>query len=673
MHICEGDPTYLSLSLVEQSYAVAFHFDLSEVMKGWRHTTRVSPIWEVGTGSISGINDRTPPPFEGRQYLVFVGPCAPSAAFAAVDPSVIQKRWVTVGAFNNIALISGKSGESSVAQLLQTQQSENLPIEVWPLIDGVFDEPQIGELSAVETTKLAKDLSTFAENTFVPTLLSGVQEYCCLMASCVARAARVRPQFLKDLELTHESVKEIVPVGATPAKTAVVAARANLTSINAALSRFSSQTFSGISPIAGTECHFWTHSLLGTGTANIALANVVRFVEQTLGQNRLPQLMESYRNAPDGPSYTRLKKDNSLLTAFNEKIGSLVDNKAPLVPLITYFSGRYGFSRHLQTVSAPLSTVVEANSYRSSLLTITHEICHVVTDGILSELYPDLIVEEADAEVGKAVGISEAKRLLGMPPADPCSNVFESAQRLLFESIISMEIAHRDPKEHDWEVTSNDIDDEEKLAVYFRRWRKEAQEIIVHTLDYVYFYQSATDYYVYSIWHSWCSIHDIQNRIPEYIRRTISAISFNLIDKPVYEVITIASDAVKNSLEKLIEQDIEGVELAAEALDYLNAKIDSEQFKAEISARLMLVRHVSIFMYSENLAAEINSDPYIASKSKAAPDSDYENIPLSLEHKPLANPVRFIKSYSEEETTQVYSLWLLLSLAFGCDHGKNIE
>ena len=65
------------------------------------------------------------------------------------------------------------------------------------------------------------------------------------------------------------------------------------------------------------------------------------------------------------------------------------DGAQPILPLVTYFSGRDGYSSHLQTLSAPLTAISECNSYRSSLLTITHELSHIFIQGLLGEICPD--------------------------------------------------------------------------------------------------------------------------------------------------------------------------------------------------------------------------------------------------------------------------------------------
>jgi hypothetical protein len=164
---------------------------------------------------------------------------------------------------------------------------------------------------------------------------------------------------------------------------------AMLVDANAGLSRFASQAFSGASPISETECHFWTHSLLGTGTANIALANARRFLTRTLGRARIPERVAAYREIQrDIPKLIRLPYNDKAWTEnWIDKV-ALASSQAPLFPQITYFSGRDGFKTTETTLSAPLSAITSCSSSRWSLLTITHEASHTIISGVLSVILP---------------------------------------------------------------------------------------------------------------------------------------------------------------------------------------------------------------------------------------------------------------------------------------------
>lgn len=665
MRINDAAPSYLTLSdSSEPSYfKVALHGSLSDAMSGWNSSTRVSPIWEVGGPDNIGSGD-TNGIFKGSTFLIFIGPCSPVQAFGALDSLPVMRKWVSVGAFNNIALIGETDPDLVQGAILEWVTSSRVPAELWPLTDGQFGKPLYLPPPTGIANDLRNDLAEFAANEFSPTLASSVQEYCCLMASCAARSAQVAPSFLDELKDTHESVIGLVPKGKTPPKNERLEARANLTSINAALSRFSSQAFSGISPIIQTECHFWTHSLLGIGAANIALANFVQFVGFTLGHARLPERVENLRHIHPGYNFTRMRSDNGIL---DSAPGNTNPIAAPerLVPLITYFSGRDGFSRHLQTVSAPLFTIAEANSFRSSLLTITHEICHVVTDGILSELYPNLEPLN-DGPRPDHYTLDDARRILKTPPEDAYETMLESAQRLLADAVISMECASPERAENSepWRVFEEEFKCDATFASFFRRWRKESQEIFVHTLDYLYFYNGNSSFYVYSIWHSWCSIHGIIDRVPEYLRRTLSAISAHSIQEDFDTQFDRLVLEVKGELERLIKEDIEGVEMAQEALRFLEENASKGSFRVEMRARLHIVRLVRIFLYSEELAAEINYEPHVSSKGRSANKSEYSMERLHFQGQQFANPIRFIRNYTESDPSEGFSLWVLLSLAF---------
>ena len=151
--------------------------------------------------------------------------------------------------------------------------------------------------------------------------------------------------------------------------------------------------FAGTSPIINRECHFWSHSFLGIGVANLALINIRLFIEKTLGAARIPERFQLMcadpKNIIDLTSTTPLHKD------FLGEVKLQDDAAEPIYPLITYFSARDGWRGTATTISAPLAAVSSCNSVRWSLITLTHEFSHIIIGAILSDLYPDYRDDES--------------------------------------------------------------------------------------------------------------------------------------------------------------------------------------------------------------------------------------------------------------------------------------
>ena len=342
-----------------------------------------------------------------------------------------------------------------------------------------------------------------------------------------------------------------------------------------------------------------------------------------------------------------MQMDAALLNQDNLHLGQIeADERGPIIPLVTYFSGRDGFSSHLQTLSAPVSTLSECNSYRSSLMTVTHEISHILINGVLGPLYPDHMCGETLTALG-------ATLTMGYRPP----NWLASARKLLFEGLVSMEGASRpDP------MGIEDIQAE--AADILVNWRAEAQETLVHAFDFMYFYAGDPEFYIESIWRSWSAIPGISDRISGYVMRTLSAVSANLLKEPSEKRLPAAIRAVKESLEDLRASGGLMSDYVDRALAYLaEAEADPSKMrrlKQEYTARLYLVRLVRLFLYSDRIAAKLFDDPYTRSKGRTTGGK----VSLHYDAAPVGNPLAFLRDTIKQDPVEAESVWVLHALAF---------
>jgi hypothetical protein len=347
--------------------------DLPRTLRGWDAGTRISPIW--------GLREfHTDQPrqydFEGEHEILLIGPIVPARIWTELEAVATAKHvniWLSLGMYNVIVHVAADSIGKRIKNVIRAWARRNrIPFEHWHLIDGAISNWRahlpFSQRSPSPLKKLAQAASKKQDNSIrVPT-----QEFYVTMASGLTRSAAIHPSLYTDMVSISSSIEKLL-LATLKGDLPIVDLHARMINVNAALSRFVSQAFSGISPILGTECHFWTHSLLGTGTANIALRNLVEFIQTRLGceylDERVAQLSIRVLNVPDRKA---LLTDNRLLT--DDLLGRIdvpTESKAELRPLITYFSGRDGFSSLIQTLSAPLTCISEANSRRSNILTVT--------------------------------------------------------------------------------------------------------------------------------------------------------------------------------------------------------------------------------------------------------------------------------------------------------------
>lgn len=556
--------------------------------------------------------------------------------------------WATLGCFNLVVQTGpDHNGEALAERITHWAKRVGIAFEQWTLEAGVITGVSHHVLASREHAVLSQ-LTKHAEHHRHPAVRSNFQENLVATATSLARAAAVYPPIYDEIEEAAGSISAIMERFGAGDLT-VLEMQSRLLTMNAALSRFSSQAFSGIPPIRGTECHFWIHSLLGTGSANFALASVVATVQQVLGEALLPErlrlLSQIVRSVPTSAELTSdpALLDFDLLDAVKVSPGSF----GAVVPLITYFSGRDGFSSHVQTLSAPLTTLAECNSLRSNLLTVTHEISHIFVQSALAILSPT---------PGKPAEFDEALALLR--PRYQAVHMLEAARQLFLEAVVSMAIEERAGNRP---YSMRELETE--LPGIVERTRGEVQEILVHTFDFLYFHAGEPEYYISNIWHSWSSIPGIGDRVPEYVMRTMCAVSSVLLRERPQTRFAAALRATKEVLQKIEpEIGLKGnyVGIALEYIDKLQADAAAlERVERQYGVRMRLVRLVRIFLFSDKLAARLFHDPHIGGG-----EGYRQKKPLFYDANPIGNALQFLRTHLKANPTEAESMWVLHALAF---------
>jgi hypothetical protein len=408
------------------------------------------------------------------------------------------------------------------------------------------------------------------------------------MASTLARSnylsVGIRENLAKIQDYVDETIEDAEASGADFSSYQLLG---QMLTLNAGLSRFSSQTFAGTIPIAETECHFWSHSLLGIGLASIGLWRVTDFIENKLGQARLPERLDLLNNIRTGIPDLRILDVNNEFWILDH-LKSVVPKGKPdqIVPLLPYFSARDGFRSTSTTISAPLASVTSCNSSRWSLLTITHEISHVIIRGMLATLYPDL---NEPAEIASAIKWLDSN--------GSCDTLLEEVRRLLLTTILTME--HPEPDEIS-------VDDEYLVRAIESR-HHEVEEIFVHTFDFLYFYGKDLDKYINGIWASWGTIPNIATRVPDYVVRSICAVLSKHIRRPDGEL--FARDSVVEALKRLHSNGIGG-KYVDTALNYI--KTHWNEIRIRVLARKGLIQIALAFFFSESIATSVRGEPAIS-------------------------------------------------------------
>ena len=544
-----------------------------------------------------------------------MGPVPP---FSLAPGHSNERVWLTLGLYNVLVAVPTWDLPSWISSI-----RKKLRHQIWLVRDGEITEVERFTPPQPRSTSWRPDLLEVARHADGNDLLSdSIHEYCTLMASAISRCEQILPAHVDDLVLSNVELLSDLE-NAEDADDYV--RLAELTGVNAALSRFTSQSFSGSSPIFETECHFWIHSLLGTGVANLALTNLERFVRITLGGERLHARFDHFRQVTVSvPNLRELRRDADEWSA-NYLHGATLtpeDLHDPIFPVITYLSGRDGFKSTEQTLSAPLAVISSCNSMRWSLMTLTHEISHIFVKGFLGTLYFDS---------NSAADLKDARRLKLLRNTAP--NLLDEIRRYLLHTLLDLERVERRGSRS----ATVQID----LALLLDTWHHEIEELFVHVFDFLYFYGRSYTRYVHGIWTSWGVVPNIANRVPEYVMRTLCV----LLSLYVRE--EKAADRARETLLELFTsyrdeatRRRDDPRYVDNAFEYLtNDRIWKTEVRPRLIARQPIVRIAQTFFYSQEAAFTLGTESHLAGGSP-----EREGYPLKVgryETSPITNPSDF--------------------------------
>jgi hypothetical protein len=609
---------------------------LGDLLRQWNGRDRLSPLFEIYVKKARGAFK-----FErGAAFLLFVGPVNPAQADSLLP--ILRKKsdraWLTFGLFNLVIYTTSRK-ESGELVAWTKRHPVPLRFELWNLdqsrIKGVRSSPT----SDKRPDSLLRSLSELPAKVTLPELRDATNEYCALLAGAACRSMQTHPQIKDELELANSILTKAafddIPRSRTGDSLASIAL---LVDSNAALSRFSSQMFSGVPPIFESECHFWTHSLLGTGVANLALVRIRRFITQSLGEARIPDQVDLLRNVTRPELMEQVLNDGAIwdgpwLHRLPDVIGRnpLLAHIEPLAPLITYLSGRDGFHTTQMSLSAPLNILTSSSSLRWSLLTITHEMSHRVIDEVLSYILPKPSDKD---ELSRAVAILNEKQ--------KPQNLLECLQFRILYGIAALNAAAP-------QIAPEETVTERHLVDLMGVRREEIEEIMVHVFDFIYFYGADPKRYVPAIWRSWDAIPSLHRRLPAYLLRTLCAVLAKTWASPT--AAQEAADAVASGLEDILRTD-KNTAFIQDAMDYL--KRERKNLLGSLRRRRILVGVVRTFLQSPEIVQEVRGQSVKVDKQEE----------LTFDATPIENPLRFIEAHTSSQASVEKSFWLLSRLAF---------
>lgn len=628
------DHLLLSRSTDLRTLKVACVASTQEAIDIWDWTTRSSPIF-----SFEGTE---PPDFQSKEplFLFFVGPIDPG--FLDIDVPA----FATLGTYNLLLVAKETAGHLyDVRDFLKLHPE--IRWECWEVSASIVTQIGYGGGALTPPIQIKPRPARVSSG-----LAPAEEENCTLLAAAISKAHQYFPKIAGELETFASAFHHKLENSAGDGDNTKLSWLVN---VNAHLSRFTSQAFSGVSPIQSTESHFWSHSLLGIGMACQALVNIRHFSQRAVGTadwiDSLDHLGNVCLPAAWTPLMARVPRIASAWVDIEEQVQQAVQNEQSAavnrsardderLPLIVCFSGRDGFRSTPFSLSAPLEVISGANAFGWTPMTLTHEICHVWLSGIIGTIFPNVSDSVIAEDLGRLINDDRA-----------AVTVLDDLRQAFYYCFLQLEREALSIPDHQEEIP---FDKQRSWLEVVEGHVLEVNETLTHILDYQFFYQQDESRYVKSIWSSWDVIPNIKDRLSSYLIRSACALLSERInhEDPIGETLSRLE-----SLLKELQAEMGDANYLADAIGVLTR--DADSIRERIERRELLVRLAKTFFANRPIAARLDRE-----HQETGPP--YKSLnPLVFDYKQIWNPLRFVSHFSiDRRGDRAKSLWILAKISF---------
>jgi len=305
-----------------------------------------------------------------------------------------------------------------------------------------------------------------------------------------------------------------------------------LVRIDSALSYVATQALTGAVPILDRRSLIRRYSLLGVGTAVLALTRIAHSIETAFAEGAIETILEDWGSdltplpgLDELPQYDPSNWRDSSRHALNKKVAA-----RGLCPKLPYFSGRLGFRETEYTVSASIQSLGAGASAEWSFLTVTHEMVHGHVRHLLSVILQGDPKEQTDEKWKRFYDRYASRCLDRIPPPD--EGLLDSLRAIILTYCCNTIGAGSLTKTPQLESSSgrrikfySDLPKPEVLRTVLSAEFRNIGEILVHILDMHYFYCSCLSKYIRLIWKSWSKAPQVRADLRQYLLRSLLVIA----------------------------------------------------------------------------------------------------------------------------------------------------
>jgi hypothetical protein len=464
----------------------------------------------------------------------------------------------------------------------------------------------------------------------------------------------------------------------------------DLVQLNSALAYILSQSFYGGPPLKQNVSLISCHSLLGIGTAIKAIQRLTDFIIQ--GFAKFPVALAVKSDYPTTTLETFLKGMTAPLGHHALSPDYFLENRgiAPQAPKLAYFSSRMGFSEQGYCVTAAVQCLSSADEARRTLLTLTHELLHSHVKGLLATIFSGPGAPGSQNATAFLDYVREYKRLSAELDGDSsCQSRWNVLCFLRFRifafcdgifAIVSKYPGCRvDTASGASRILLGPDPDLHGELARFNNAYGFLNELIVHVLDFHYFYDTSNRLYLSTLWKSWSNVPGVADKMEWYILRSLVAISVANInglcreDYPDIVDLDKKFESAVNALDAVVEELI-GAGGSGPMLDIVLAKLRTPEIRSWLRQAFfpshLLAQVIKQFLYSPKLRRYFDTfdDPLADRNEKGEPTYQLDSFEFTTG--PIKNPIALLRDRLTRELNgqkssgeDARSAWLFLALA----------
>ena len=649
---------------------------------------RISPIFKVSSSSELPSKDHYQ-----IKFYTFNKAYKTIGLISQLDPNLKKKLWFSQGLVS-LAIFDPTDEELKLIDENDEISSNILANEVWEIgqnkitnVEYELSKPTEykSELFRIKISDEQKDPDAY--NTLIDirhginVLIPLAAQHCpTYLPLCKALVDQIN-EFSSFLDNYHQELAKTSVID-EPAIADTLQKKINnttdqLVQINSVLAYAISQSFGGVIPLLNTPCYVHSYSLLGIGIAILALHSFIQSVDRAFAKAPIYDAVKNnFSSAKAFPVFKTFREiDLDIWRDQPDEIDRLIEVIKKLQsdppkprPHIMFFSGRLGFQESTSAISAATQSLYAADTIRWSLMTLSHETMHSHVRDLLGAIFSPYPGNGGTTAESFSSSYEKYKKFINedIPP----DNLLESIRFGIFNYCRFRKDTEKNPRNTG---TSKTIDlsyldlSEKDFYELLMTYYNYMNEVMVHTLDFRYFYDSNAELYIDYLWESWSTVPSVLADPEHYILRTIAAISIRF-NGSLMNKFNHSLNLLKDRIDQLFLQLPHNV-LLARVKEILNGPPTalmipslSNQYLAELSAHTLF-------------ASELNSilidDPLVESKVEEEEEEEqlhymmntgeFNGVPIQSPVSLLVDRIHKLRKHEDCDFDSEYSsAWLFM-------------